>query len=116
MGRVMCLPLGAVRLGLAFVVIPALPLTAVGHGTSTGTIWGYILNPNGLAVPDAPVIVDSPRKAAARSVTSNRQGAYSVPALMPGPHNLTIEANGFKTIHLDGVALKFANARTWTLP
>lgn len=53
MGRVMCLPLGAVRLGLAFVVIPALPLTAVGHGTSTGTIWGYILDPNGLAVPGA---------------------------------------------------------------
>ena len=103
MGRVMCLPFAAVRLGLAVVVILALPLTIGAHGTPAGVSAGYILVPHGLAVPDAPVIVDSPRMAAAHSVTSNRPGAHSVPALMPGLYSLTIEANGCKTLHLNGV-------------
>ena len=106
MGRVMGLAFAAVRPGLVFVISLALPLTAAGQGTPTGTISGYILDPHGLAVPGARVIVDSPQMAATRSVTSNGQGAYSVPALMPGPYNLMIEASGFKTIHLDGVVME----------
>ncbi len=43
---------------------------------------------------------------ATRSYSSNELGAHNLPALMPGPYNLTIEANGFKTIHLDGVAIE----------
>ena len=81
-------------------------MTAAGQGTPTGTISGYILDPRRLAVPGARVIADSPAMAATSSVTSNRQGAYSVPAVIPGLYNLTIEANGFKTIHLDGVVIE----------
>jgi hypothetical protein len=103
MGRVMCLPFAAVRQGLAFVAILALPLTVGAHGTPAGVSAGYILVSHGLAVPDAPVIVDSPRMAATRSVTSNGQGAYSAPTFMPSLYNLTVEANGFKTTHLNGV-------------
>ena len=29
-----------------------------------------------------------------------------MPAVIPGLYNLTIEANGFKTIHLDGVVIE----------
>lgn len=56
------------------------------------------------------MIVDIPQMAATRRVISNGQGAYSVPPLMPGLYNLTIEANGFKNIYLEGVVME-ANQR-----
>jgi hypothetical protein len=64
---------------------------------------GVIRDPAGLVVPDARVVVQSADTAATRTVSSNQQGEYSVPALLPGPYNITIEANGFKTIHQNGV-------------
>src|SRR6202167_183597 len=67
---------------------------------------GLITDPAGLAVPGARVVVQSADTSATRTVSSNKQGEYSVPALRPGPYNLTIEANGFKTIHQTGVAVE----------
>ena len=43
---------------------------------------------------------------ATRTVSSNQQGEYSVPALLPGPYNITVEANGFKTVHQNGVVVE----------
>ena len=67
---------------------------------------GLITDPSGLAVPGARVVVQSADTGASRTVSSNQQGEYSVPALLPGPYNITIEANGFKTIHQNGVAVE----------
>jgi hypothetical protein len=70
---------------------------------------GYILDRRGLGVPGARVIVDGPQMPDP-SVNSKQQGACSVPALMSGLYNLTIEATVFNTIHLDGVMIE-ANQR-----
>ena len=78
---------------------------AVGQGTPTGTILGYILDPYGLAVPGAQVIVDRPTMATTRSVTSNEQGACSVPALMSSLYYLTMEAKGLNAKRLDGAVI-----------
>src|SRR5207244_1678419 len=43
---------------------------------------------------------------ATRSGSANQQGVYSVPALLPGPHNIRVEANGFKTVHQNGVVIE----------
>jgi Carboxypeptidase regulatory-like domain/TonB-dependent Receptor Plug Domain len=67
---------------------------------------GLISDPAGLAAPGARVVVQSVDTGATRVVSSNRQGEYSVPALLPGPYNITIEANGFKTVHQNGVAVE----------
>jgi len=67
---------------------------------------GRISDPSGLAVPNAKVVVQSAATGATRSVFSNQQGEYSVPALLPGPYNITIEANGFKTVHQNGVVVE----------
>lgn len=67
---------------------------------------GLITDPSGLAVPGARVAVQSADTDATRTVSSNQQGEYSVPALLPGPYNITIDANGFKTIHQNGVAVE----------
>ena len=50
------------------------------QGTPTGTISGYIVDPHGLAVPGARVVVESVDTGATRSGSANQQGVYSVPA------------------------------------
>jgi hypothetical protein len=89
---------------LAFVItalLAAAPLLA-----QNAELSGLITDPGGLAVPGARVVVQSADTGATRTVSSNQQGEYSVPALLPGPYNITIEANGFKTVHQNGVAVE----------
>ncbi len=69
-------------------------------------ISGLITDPSRLAVPGAKVVVQSADTGATRTASSNQQGEYSVPALLPSPYSITIEANGFKTIHQDGIVVE----------
>jgi hypothetical protein len=89
---------------LAFVVLALLAaatLLAQNAGLS-----GLITDPSGLAVPRANVVVQSVDTGGTRTVSSNQQGEYSVPALLPGPYNITVEANGFKTVHQNGFVVE----------
>ncbi len=81
-----------------FAVIPLLAQSA--------ELSGLIRDPANLAVPGAKVVVQSAATAATRAVSSNQQGEYSIPALMPGPYNVTVEANGFKTIRQNDVVVE----------
>src|ERR1700757_132595 len=69
-------------------------------------VSGSITDPSGRAVPDARISVENPNTAATRAVSSNAQGEYSVPALLPGPYNITVEAMGFKAIHQNGITVE----------
>jgi hypothetical protein len=44
--------------------------------------------------------------AATHSVTSNARGAYSVLALLTSPYNLSIDANGHRTVRVNGVVIE----------
>jgi Carboxypeptidase regulatory-like domain/TonB dependent receptor len=67
---------------------------------------GLISDPSGLPVPGAKVTAGNPDTGATRTVSSNQQGEYSVPALIPGPYNVMVEANGFKAVHQNGVVVE----------
>jgi hypothetical protein len=87
-----------VHLWLALFVAPLIAQNA--------ELSGLITDPSGLAVPGAWVVVQSADTGATRTVSSNQQGEHSVPALLPGPYNITIEANGFKTVHQNGIVVE----------
>src|SRR6266478_9239887 len=86
---------------LALALLCAVPLLA-----QNAELSGLITDPSNLAVPGARVVVKSADTGATRTVSSNQQGEYSVPALLPGPYNITIEANGFKTIHQNSIVIE----------
>src|SRR5580658_3886914 len=90
-----------IRDRLLAVALLSTPLLA-----QNAELSGLISDPAGLAVPGARVVVQSADTRGTRTVSSNQQGEYSVPALLPGPYNITIEANGFKTVHQNGVAVE----------
>jgi hypothetical protein len=69
-------------------------------------ISGFISDPSGLAVAGARVAVQSGPTGARRAVSSNQYGEYAAPSLLPGAYDIAIEANGFKTIHQNGVVLE----------
>src|SRR2546425_12504978 len=86
---------------LALTLLVSAPLLA-----QNAELSGLITDPSSLAVPGARVVVQSADTAATRTVFSNQQGEYSVPALLPGPYNITVEANGFKTVHQNGIVVE----------
>ncbi len=69
-------------------------------------ISGLISDPSHRAVVNAAVVVQSPETGVTRAVLSNQQGEYSVPALIPGAYDVTVEAAGFKPIHQTGVVVE----------
>src|SRR5271166_6155307 len=79
----------------------AVPLLA-----QNAALSGIITDPSGRTVPGARISVENSNTAATRAVSSNAQGEYSAPALLPGPYNITVEANGFKTLHQNGVVVE----------
>jgi carboxypeptidase family protein len=91
----------AVAMGKRLLVVTL--LSAASLFAQNAELSGVIRDPAGLVVPGARVVVQSADTAATRTVSSNQQGEYSVPALLPGLYNITIEATGFKTIHQNGV-------------
>ena len=94
--------LSAIRLALfVTALLAASPLLA-----QNAELSGLITDPSSLAVAHAQVLVQSVDNGATRSVVSNQQGGYSVPALPPGSYNVTVEANGFKTIHQNAVVVE----------
>jgi hypothetical protein len=94
---------GAARMSACATLLIALAVPLMAQNAE---LSGSVTDPSGLAVPGARVVVQSVDTDAARTVSSNQQGEYSVPALLPGPYNITIETNGFKTIHQNGVVVE----------
>ena len=90
-----------VGMRFAMLLCAAAPVLA-----QNAEISGFISDPSGLAVQGARVAVKSAHTDAKREGSSNQQGAYSVPSLPPGVYDVTIETNGFKTIHQNGVLLE----------
>ncbi len=89
-----------------WVAILFLPILAAAQGTPAGTIYGYVLDPDHRPIPGVRISIEDPNTAATRTTSTNQQGFYSVPALQPGPYNLTTEANGFATVHQTGIVLE----------
>ncbi|HYL37464.1 MAG TPA: carboxypeptidase-like regulatory domain-containing protein [Bryobacteraceae bacterium] len=68
---------------------------------ATGTITGTVTDPSGAVIPNATLTITNPATAASRTVTSNAQGLFSVPALVAGTYQVKTEVSGFQTVQRD---------------
>jgi len=96
----------AIFLTLSFIVVASAQET-------TASVEGLITDSNGATVKGANVsIVYSDKNVAARTFTTDDEGKYSAPNLMPGYYDITVEAAGFKK-HLEArVKLDVGQHRT----
>ena len=74
-------------------------LTAIPVGAQTlGTITGEVKDSSGAIIPGATVTATNTATNATREAQSNEAGAYSFPALPPGPYIVKAELQGFRTV------------------
>ncbi len=71
-----------------------------------GTIAGTITDPNGAVVPNATVRVKNSGTNTTITVTSNDEGGYIVPLLLPGNYVISVTSSGFKTSTRDNVEVR----------
>ena len=92
-----------IRLFCFFALLLSSSLCAFGQGA--GSIVGTVSDPSGAVVPGATITVTDMGTGAARSTTSNQQGAYSLSAMRPSQYKITVEAPAFRTFSQSDVTL-----------
>jgi hypothetical protein len=80
--------------------------------STTGTLTGTVLDSSGAAVPGARVAVrNTATNASVESVTGD-SGTFTVPSLLPGGYDVTVEAAAFKKVQAKGVEIRTAQTTT----
>src|SRR3954447_9846758 len=82
--------------------------TSYGQETR-GTILGRVTDPTGAGIPNADVKIVNQAMGTTVALTSNAEGIYSAPLLLPGMYKITASARGFKTFVREGVQLQVAD-------
>src|SRR5580704_2135232 len=94
----MAAKIGRIWIGIAAVSLMLLicTLPAPVHAQVAGsTISGLITDSTGSAVPNAAVSIKNQATGVEREVTTNADGFYSAPNLLPGNYEVTVTAPGF---------------------
>jgi hypothetical protein len=63
-----------------------------------GEIGGEVHDPSGALIPNASVTVTNAATNVARTTTTNTDGLYVFPDLVPGTYNVQVTAKGFSTV------------------
>ncbi len=90
------------------MLIAAICLGSIGAlaQLATGSIQGVVTDKSGAVIPNATITVTNAATALSRTVQSNTDGLYAVPALPPGDYNLTAEAKDFAKQVSENVVLR----------
>jgi hypothetical protein len=76
-----------------------------------GTIVGTVMDPSGAAVASASVTIRNVATGVERTSTTNVDGVYTAPNLIPGTYEITVTATGFATETVQGVGLLAGDRR-----
>jgi Carboxypeptidase regulatory-like domain len=76
-----------------------------------GTIVGTVMDPSGAAVASASVTIKNVATGVERTSTTNVDGVYTAPNLIPGTYEITVTATGFATETVQGVGLLAGDRR-----
>ena len=96
------------RLKLSSCAICALPwMVSVTLAQDTrGTIAGRVADPSGAVVPGAKVTATHVATNTKTEATTNEQGSYLIPYLLPGTYQVTAHAAGFKLFTGGGIEVR----------
>jgi hypothetical protein len=97
------------RVGILALLALSLISSTVFAQEARGTIQGRVIDTSGFAVPGASVEVLNTATGVVSPTTSNEQGSYRVPFLIPGTYRVTVSLQGFSTSVNDGIELHVAD-------
>jgi hypothetical protein len=95
----------AFRLQVAPILIAILLLSTglFGQTASTGALSGTVTDSSGALVAGASVKVSNEVTAESRTVSTERNGSFLAPLLLPGKYRIEVSSQGFKTLVRTGV-------------
>lgn len=80
-------------------------LTPVLFGQATSSLGGTITDPSGSVVPGATITIVNTQTGIQRETTSNGEGVYNLPSVLPGIYNLTAKMTGFTAVEVKSITL-----------
>lgn len=96
---------------IIYVALLAFPAVSPRAQETRGTIRGKALDTNGAVVPGASVKVTDVARGTTATLTTNDDGLFQAPYLVPGTYQVIIEATGFKRHVQDSVLLQINETR-----
>jgi hypothetical protein len=100
---------------IVFVFAALLVPTSASSQESRGKISGRVTDPNGAAVPGATVTITDLARQGTSSLTTNDDGRFDAPYLLPGDYKVLVEVSGFKKAVLEKVSVAINETSTVTI-
>ena len=97
---------------LLLTILSLLPLVLRAQAPGTGAIRGAVLDPGGLAVTDAVVVIENQSTHAERTVRTAASGEYVIALLPPGNYSAAASAKGFAKAHAASVMVVVSETST----
>ena len=105
-------PFAQISCAIVFVMAALLvPMSATSQELR-GKISGRVVDSNGGAVPNATVTVTDLARGTKTDLTTNDDGLFDAPFLLPGSYQVLVEASGFKKALKDKVAVAINQTST----
>ena len=79
------------------------------------TLSGLVTDEQGGPVANATISIKNAGTGVAREVSSNADGIYSAPNLLPGEYEVTVTATGFQTLTEKGITLTVGGQQSLNL-
>jgi|SRR5579859_5015531 len=98
-------PLGMALAAGCFLLIALLWGTRTNAQLAGATLSGVVSDESGGAVAGAKVVIKNVATGDTRELTTNADGLYSAPNLLPGNYEVTVTARGFQTLVHKAVTL-----------
>jgi iron complex outermembrane receptor protein len=73
------------------------------HAQSASSLTGTVLDPRGVPLPGAAIVIRNEASGTSQKLTSDSQGKYSVANLSSGKYTIQVDAPGFMTSQRSGV-------------
>src|SRR5262245_54548805 len=110
--RLFALPFCAI----AFVLLSLLAPMSARSQELRGKISGRVVDSTGAAVTGASVKVTDLARGTTATLTTNNDGLFDAPYLLPGSYQVIVEASGFKKAIQDKVSVAINETTTLTIP
>jgi hypothetical protein len=98
-----------------FLIIAILTSVPIGAQVAGGTLSGTITDPSDKLVPQAQVSITNVATGITTTVTTNSDGFYIAPNLLPGEYQVTVSAKGFSTETRKGISLTVGAQQAFNL-
>jgi Carboxypeptidase regulatory-like domain len=92
-------------IGITALLVVAMSLSAFGQGSTatSGNLSGVVTDTTGAVVQGAKVTLTGP--IGSKSVTTEADGRFTLPALTPGTYSVKVEKQGFRAADIKGVEI-----------